>query len=456
MRKHIYTGSMGAIWGSLISGIIYIYFGNAIGMTGLEWGILGGISAWVVAVQPLGAILGERTRSRKLVFFWFAMSDRVVRMCGIVGAYFLWRAGNPSGYLVFMAAVCGATMLGNMGTGPWFGWFATIIPTDVHGTFWGRRDSWIALATIALVLPSGLVMDLIPRSGKLETALVILAAASLIGILDIVIHGTIPEPPHDKSPERGAFSDILNPLKDRRFRPWLVFSACWNFGQFLGGALCMLYFMENLGFKNDLLGGMIAINIVNLIGTLLAARRVGRMVDRFGIKRMLLFGHFFWALLPAIWLFATPRTAIVFVGLASLVGGVFPAAANNAGVKLVTRFRPPDESSMYMAVSTMVGNVAGGIGSIIAGAFVSAMGTRSFAVLGLVVSAYPLLFLASCVLRMTSALAFIPRIRVTGSVPEKDRPFLLPLFFEGVPGINRMVRRVGPARKSGADRGKVP
>ena len=97
MRKHIYTGSMGAIWGSLISGIIYIYFGNAIGMTGLEWGILGGISAWVVAVQPLGAILGERTRSRKLVFFWFAMSDRVVRMCGIVGAYFLWRAGNPSG-----------------------------------------------------------------------------------------------------------------------------------------------------------------------------------------------------------------------------------------------------------------------------------------------------------------------------------------------------------------------
>jgi MFS family permease len=217
---------------------------------------------------------------------------------------------------------------------------------------------------------------------------------------------------------------------------------------FLGGSLCFLYFMQNLGFNNNLLGGMIAINGIGLVGTLVGARRVGRMVDRFGVKRMLMFGHFFWSLLPAIWLLATPRTATLWVGVASLVGGVFPAAANIAGIKLVTRFRPPEESSMYIAVSTTVGSVAGGFGSIVAGAFVSAMGARSFTVLGLVVSAFPILFLASTALRLTTAFLIIPRIRVMGRPAEENRPFLLPLFFEAVPGISRIMRKMPQPRQS--------
>lgn len=35
MRKHIYTGAMGNVWAHLISGIFFVYFGNAVGMTPL-------------------------------------------------------------------------------------------------------------------------------------------------------------------------------------------------------------------------------------------------------------------------------------------------------------------------------------------------------------------------------------------------------------------------------------
>jgi hypothetical protein len=440
MNKHILTGTLGSAWGTLVSGIIYVYFGNAIGMTQLQWGILGALSAWVVVAQPLGAILGERLGSRKVIFFWSAIADRAIRLTGIVGAYLLWRAGHPVGYLVFMVGVCLATLVGNLANGPWFGWLATIIPQDVHGAFWGRRESWISLVVIAVVLPSGLLMDLIPQSGKLETALLILVAASLIGFADLLIHGTIPEPPMGAGAKRGSFAGVLTPLRDHRFRPWLVFAGCWNFSMALGGALATLYFMENLGFKGNLLGGMIAMNVVGLVGTMLASRRVGRMVDRLGVKRMLLLGHFFWSFLPAIWLLATPSTAVIWIGLASLVGGVFPAAANNAGVKLVTRFASPEESGMYMAVSTMIGSFAGGLGSVVAGGFLSLIGAWSFTVFGLVVSGFPLLFVTSFLLRLASAFALVPKIHVKGTVPDEERPFLLPLFFEGVPGISRLVR----------------
>jgi hypothetical protein len=447
MNKHIISGAMGSSWGNLIGGIILVYFGNAIGMTQLQWGILGGIAAWVVVVQPLGAILGERARSRKVVFFWTAIGDRFLRMVGIIGAFVMWRAGNTQGYLVFMAAICVATLVGNLSQGPWFSWLATIIPSEVQGTFWGRRDSWISLVVILVTLPSGFIMDIIPQGGKVETALIILVAASLVGFLDLIIHGTIPEPPRPPGQvRRDSLSGIMTPLRDQKFRPWLVFAACWNFGQNLGGSLCILYFMENLGFKNNILGGLIAINGIGLLGTLLAARRVGRMVDRYGIKRMLLLGHTFWSLLPAIWLFASPSSALFWVGLASLVGGIFPAAANNAGVKLITRFPRPEDSGMYMSVSTMIGSICAGIGSIAAGTILHTLQGWSVTILGLVLSGFPLIFIISTVLRMTVTVTLLPRIRLSGAMAKEDQPFLLPMFFEAVPGISRLMRQQRQAR----------
>jgi MFS family permease len=448
MKKHIFTGTLGSAWGTVITGIIYVYFGNAIGMTQFQWGVLGGLTAWVVVVQPLGAMLGVRAGSRKLVWFWTALTDRVLRLAGVVLAFLLWRAGHPGAYLIFMLGISVATLIGNLSPGPWFGWLATIIPREVQGTFWGRRDSWISLVVIAVILPSGLLMDLVPPGGKLEIAAVILAAASVLGFVDIIVHGTIPEPPLAGKPPGGSFSGMLVPLRDKGFRPWLLFTGIWNLSMGLGGALCALYFMENLQFKNDLLGGMFAVSVTGLAGILLAARTVGRLIDRIGIKRVLFLGYFFWCLIPAIWLFATPRTAILWVGLAGLIGGIFPAAATNAGVKLVTRFPSPEESSMYMAVSTMVGSVAGGLASLIAGGFLKLMGERSFTVLGLVVSAFPLLFMVSFILRLITTFTLIPRVRVSGGPREEERPFLLPMFFEGVPGINRIMRTQRNRRKA--------
>ncbi len=456
MRKHIITGTLGSVWGNLITGIIYIYFGNDIGMTQLEWGILGGISAWVVVMQPLGAILGDRAGSRKMVWFWTALADRVIRLAGIIGAFLLWRSGHTYGYLLFMAGVCIATLVGNLSQGPWYGWLATIIPQEVQGTFWGRRDSWISLVVILVMLPSGFLMDLIPPGGKLEAALIILIAVSVVGYVDILVHGTIPEPPLAPPARKASFAGILTPLRDRRFRPWLVFAASWNLGMSLGGSLCTLYFMENLGFKNNILGGLIAINGIGLFGTMFAARRVGRMVDRYGIKRMLLLGHTFWSMLPAIWLLATPATGPLWVGVASLVGGIFPAAANNAGVKLVTRFPGPEESGMYMAFSTMVGSIAAGVGSVAAGAFLNALHGWSVTVLGLVLSGFPVLFIISFVLRMVVTVTLLPRIRLSGAIAEEDRPFLLPLFFESVPGISRIVRQQRRGRTATDDAGHPP
>lgn len=436
MRKHIYTGCMGSAWGNLVTGIIFVYFGNAIGLTRLQWGILGAITSWVIVAQPLGAILGEKAGSRKRVWFFFSFADRFLRFAGFIGAFMLWRAGNFPAYLIFISAVCAASLLGNIAVPPWFGWLATIIPQDIHGSFWGRRDAWISLTVIAIILPSGLLMDLIPQDGKLEVAVAILSAAGIIGLVDLIMHVTIPEPRIPRTAGSSAFSNILKPLGDKRFRPWLVFAACWSASLALGGSLCTLYFMENLGFKDDLFGGMIAINAASLVTGLVTARKGGRLVDRWGVRKVLFISHGLWSIVPLFWLFALPRTAILWVGLSNLVVGAVQLSANNVGVKLVTRFPSPEDSSMYMAVSNSVANIAAGLGSLAAGIALDIIGTWSFQLSGVVVSGFPLIFVASALLRLVSVITLVPRIREKGEAPMDRRRFLLPMFFR-LPGIGR-------------------
>lgn len=431
MRRHIVTGCMGTVWGTLIGGILFTWFGNAVGMTQLQWGVLSAVGAWVVLVQPLGALLGSRWENRKLVWFWFGLGERFVRLAALAGAYAAWRAGLPSAWVVLVALFSLSAASGSLSQPPWWGWLATIIPREVQGSFWGRRDTWTSIAVAAVVLPVTFLIDRIPAGAKPAAVFSVLMAASVVGILDILLHVAIPEPPSPPQVRTGSLERVLKPVRDRRFRPWLVFVGAWNFSMYLGGSLGTLYFLENLGLKDNLLGGAVAMIVVGLVGSMLSARRMGRLVDRWGSRRVLLIGHLGWSLLPAIWLFATPRTAVFWISLANLVSGVFATAANNAGLKLVTRFPPPEESPMYVAVANTTANIAGGIGALAAGVFLQLMGGWTAPVGRLTVSAFPLLFLVSFLLRLTSTLALVPRIREQG-VRDEERPMLLPLFF-GLP-----------------------
>ncbi|HTZ50400.1 MAG TPA: MFS transporter [Spirochaetia bacterium] len=454
MKRHIATGTMGSAWGNLITGIIYVYFGNAVGLSRLQWGILTGIGSWVVVAQPIGTILADRLGSRRVFWFWTALTDRFLRMAGVLTAFLLWASGRPEAGVAFMSAICVGTLIGNLSPGPWYGWFVTIIPKEVQGAFWGRRDSWISLVVTLVVLPSGLVMDLVPPAYKTEMAAAILLAASCVGFMDLLIHQTLPEPPirrvaveRRRKWFRRATFGMLVPLRDRRFRPWLVFTASWNLSQSLGGSLATLYLLENIGFKNDLLGGMFSMTITGLLATFVAARRLGRMVDRFGVKRVLKFSHLLWSFVPACWLVATPGHALFWVSLGSVLGTVFSTSATNASVKLATRFPSSDDGGMYIAVSTVMANVANGVGALLAGLFLTALGPWTLSVLGLVLSAFPVLFLISTVLRLATFLFLLPRVRTTTGTPEAESPFLLPLFFETVPGLNRLARGVRPIRR---------
>jgi len=413
MWKHIYTGAMGSVYFSLLTGIWLVVFGSNIGLHYWHWATMSATSSLVFVLQLASAYVASHIRGRKLMWFAAAMCSRLLRASAIAVAFWLYASRPGAAYAFFVALVIAANVFDALCAPLWWSWFADIIPRRIHGRFAGRRSAWIALATLLVVIPIGIALDLTREELKMPMLMVVFAFGFLVGAVDLLIHRTIPEPPMTETSTGSFWKQVAVPLRDKGFRPWLVFWGAWGFSMTLGGSLSQVYFAEDLHLKRDFLGGAIALIVLPPLGGMIAAGRLGAMVDRYGVKKMLWWGHRFWALLPLFWLVATPRTALWLLGLASLVGGISSNTATIAGNKLVTRLRPPGQVPMYVAVSTCVGALAGAMGPVVAGIVLHTLEGKSWQAGPFVFVAFHILFLASLILRNCSTL-LIRRIQEPG------------------------------------------
>ncbi len=287
MRKHILTGAMGTVYFVLLSGMYLVTFGNGIGMRYWQWGLLSGASSFALLLQLLSAYVVSRTGSRRSLWFVAAMAGRTLRIVAITAAFALHSRFGSRATLVFIVLLVLANAFEAIAVPPWFSWLADIIPRDEHGRFMGRRSAWIALANVWIVVPIGFAMDRLGGGSNLNLLMLLFGFGSVLGIVDLVIHRTIPDPPVKRSRKARFWREVARPLKDRRFRPWLIFNVLWTFGMTLGGSLATIYFVENLGIRRNFFGGSLVLILVPLAATAVAGKYLGTLVDRLGVKRTL-------------------------------------------------------------------------------------------------------------------------------------------------------------------------
>ncbi len=415
MRKHIVTGAMGTVYFSLISGVFLVAFGGQIGLQPWHWGILSSAASFTLTLQLLSAHVVGRTGNRRTLWFLAALAARLLRGVAIALGFYCSLFSYGAARVVFIGLLVLATAADAIAAPPWLSWLRDLIPHDQHGHFMGRRSAWTALASVCVVVPAGLALDLAGPSGRNSVLLLIFAVAVCVGILDLLIHRTIPVPPMELADGQHFWHDMLEPLRDERFRRWLAFNGAWTFSMTLGGTLAMVHFVENLGLKRNFLGGSVVLVVLPLLGTIIAGRRLGRMVDTRGVRRALHWGHRLWALLPLFWILATPNTALWWLGAAALLGGVASTAAFTAAGKLTTRLPERARVPMYTAVSTCVGSLAGALGPATAGFVLYRLRDFSWQVGALEFTGFHILFAASFVLRNLSVL-------MIRGIPEPSTP----------------------------------
>ncbi|MDX9973013.1 MAG: MFS transporter [FCB group bacterium] len=417
MRRHIFTGAMGGAYGLLTTHIFFVAFGNALGVTVFQWGLYGAITTFALAFQLLSAHWAAQLGQRKLLWWATETLSRVLKAIGLVTAFVFYTQGNlPAAAFSLIFWLCMSGVLAAMSQPIWFSWLADIIPAPIHGRFMGRRDVWVSLFIVALAVPAGWASDAFAGDAKTAVLMTILMAGIALGMMDVSIHRTIPEPPMAPDRETTFRERILTPLRDRNYRPWLLFAGAWNFAAFLGNTLANVYFIDHLGLSKDFLGGAVVLIAVPLLAIAVTSRWSGVLVDRLGVRRMLAVSHLCWAVVPIFWVVATPRTALFWLTVSMVISGAATSPAVNAANKLITRTPPRHLRAMYMAMSTCVGALAGGFGALSGGIFLTWFGDLEWILGGVTFVSFHLLFLASLVLRVASWTLLL-RIKT----PEFDR-----------------------------------
>jgi len=415
MRKHIITGAMGTVYLALISGMFLVAFGSELGLEQWQWGLLSSGASLMLVFQLLSAYIVGCTGTRRSLWFTAALVSRLLRGVAIGVAFWLSGPMPAGARTIFILLLVLASAFDAVAAPPWFSWLADIIPEEQHGHFMGRRGAWSALANVCVVVPMGYVLDRVPEGHAKLALLLMFAFATIVGVLDLLIHNTIPVPPMRMAPRQQFWHAMATPLRDRRFRPWLLFNALWTFSMTLGGALAMVYFVEDLGIRRRLLGGSVVLIMLPRVGTILTGRYLGSLVDRYGIKKTLWWGYRLWAILPAFWLLATPRSAMWWLGAAAVAGGLASTLAITAAGKLTTRLPGREHVAMYVAVSTCVGSLAGAGGPALAALILYLLRDFSWSFAGRTFVAFHIIFVASFVLRNLSTV-------IIRRIPEPSTP----------------------------------
>ena len=403
MRRHIYTGAMGATYWNLTNGMFLVAFGNAIGVSVTQWSVLSAVCCFALSAQLVSAYFTERYGYRRLVWFVSEFSNRMLRGIGFFISFMLFLHGHVyAAATVLVGMLCLANFFMAAGHPPWFSWLTDLIPEKIQGTFWGRREAWVCLAALGMMLPASYALDRMPEELKPHSLSIIFAVGLIIGTIDVCLHRQIPEPAV-QTYNNGAFHRyIVQPLKNADYRRWLTFNTCWNFSQMIGGALATVYFVEDLRIRDNFFGGALVLVAVPLAATMLTTRWTGRLVDKLGVKRVLIVSTLMWAIMPVFWIVATPATAMFWLALSSIVGGISFPAATNAGNKLITRLPAPNKRPIYIAVNACLANIGGGLGPLVGAFFLETLKGHTWTIAGYVLIPFQMLFALSLALRLAS------------------------------------------------------
>ena len=340
MRKHIYTGAMGATyWQMLLMGIFITAYIRTIGLSPYRtWGFLQLFGSFSVAFQMIGAHLAARSGRRRGMWFLCAMVSRLMTGLAVLSAYYL--AGRnlfaaSAAFVVFMSL---GKAFESVGAPAWHSWLVDLIPADQHGHFMGRRSAWTSMASICVLLPCAALIDWATAEGLRTAAfLVVFAVGLAVGYIDLFIHRTIPEPSMPAQPRARIWRGIATVLRDRDFRPWLFFRCTASFGMGLGGAMTLFYILDELGYSNRLTTAVAFTAAVPLAATVLSAKYIGRFIDRAGIRPALTRSFLLMSFAPMFWFFVTKNTNVLLIFAWQFIFGIAAKTSWNAGMKLVMR-----------------------------------------------------------------------------------------------------------------------
>ncbi len=381
----------------------------------------------------------EKFGNRKLLTNIFNLSGRTLWISFIAISILLKWYRSPS----FILAFAGSQILTSISANIWLSWIRDLIPSEIRGKVFGRRNLYVSLATLTAFYVYSELIDNFHESGYILIAITSLAGTAL----SFYYMEKLPDVPIKRV---GALAALKSVIQDENFIRLSTFYSFWNFAIMFTSPFFMYHLIKNLHVSFRY------ISVYTIISGLIAMafyRFFGSVSDEVGHKSVAQFGISLVAITPMLWLFMNSKTYHYLLLVDATITGIGWSAINLSMITLPMEVASGTQSA-YFSVYTSFGGIGGLIGSLLGGVAGKALSGYHWQRFGMDFYGLQLVFVMGGVLRFTSLL-FLKRVMVKKNMPVRRYFFnsltvifrRIPFkFHESIYALRRMGKNKGVCR----------
>ena len=364
MNYSVAAGGSGALFLTVCNNqpIFNVYMLNHLGVSPELLGNLLGLMQLSGVLQLLSIIAYSLLPRRKP--FWM-VCQMIHRLAGLAvaasAAIFAVGAGRAPAALLVSAAMIASWAAMNLSSSGWMSWMADLIPEESRGSFFLRRSAVFQGVTVAWFFLASVLLDLFADQSRSWAYMLIFGVGAAGGVVEILLHIHIPEPPRSTRP-RFTAADFAAPLHDRNFVRYSVSIGLAVLAFNLAGPFQAPYVTspDAIGAPNVWLGIMTVITILTWVAI---APLWGFVMDRYGRKPAVFMG-FLVGLTTLGYVFLTPGDYAYVLPLLSLAGGFFGPALWEGSNQLMLTLAPPERRVVYISWYNTILGIVSALGPI--------------------------------------------------------------------------------------------
>lgn len=342
-----------------------------LGANSLEIGILFAMPMFANFWQPIGAILADRSLSRRQYNLRIFVPARLLWLLLVVASFGFEKGWcKPDRLIELTLVIVFLTHTYNsLGVANWTSWMAVLVPRRLRGRYFGFRSSAANLTNLLSVPLLGLLVSRW-QVDTVKSYRLILILAIVAGLISLAFQFLMA----DINPQQTAKSikndsetpTFLTIFKDTNFLKFLIFNGLWMFAVNSSAPFFNIYLLKDLD---------LALSWVTFYSSLTAGANVlmlvvwGKLADRIGNRVILIGVGITVAILPLLWLgidseFLSTR---LWLPLLYLLTGATASAIdlcnNNLQMAIVPTYKP----TRYFAIAAAFGGLSGALGTTTGG-----------------------------------------------------------------------------------------
>lgn len=325
-------------------------FAAALGASNTEIGLLVAAPAAIALISYLPAAYAiEAWNRRRLTCTLMSLVSRSMWfLAGAIPFLIMWNILQGAGQSVMLLImVVSAYSLFSAFVAPaWASMVGVIIPENVRGSYFGRRNQLCAIASLTTGTLAGLVLQAF--DSVLGFSL-IFAAAGVAGIVSSFFFSGFPDIRF--RPERVLMlSELRAAFRNRAFISFMAVLMLWEFGVSMSAPFMNVYLVRGLG------AGYAWISVLVLAAgasTIIIQKWWGAVSDIFGHRSILVISAFGVAFVPFLWMIAPSPEFTVII---NIISGASWAGFNLASFNYLLGASGGGKRTIYTAVYwTLIG-----------------------------------------------------------------------------------------------------